>query len=145
MKLCIPKIKEDTLSEKELSIYSNLDQQCYGPDIASKVAYKLVEGRGLFHSHKYYCGMGLFFYENLFTMGDVHDGYEAPFEYVVSCNDEEDFILWLSNENDQSMSLYGERFNNQTITKIRLEWFLEEEYSPVWNDYCMYIRRRNLI
>lgn len=145
MKLLVSKIKEDTLSEKELSIYNNLDQLYYGQDIASKVTYKLVNDRGLFHSHKYYCGMGLFFYENSYTMGDVHDGYEAPFECIVSCNDEQDFISWLANENDQSMSSYGEKFNNQTITKIRLEWFLEEDYSPVWNDYCMYIRRRNLI
>ena len=27
--------------------------------------------------------------------------------------------------------LYGEAFNNQTITKLRLQWYLEDSYSSV--------------
>lgn len=38
------------------------------------------------------------------------------------------------------MALFGERFDNQTITKTRLNGYLEANYSPVWNEYCTYLR-----
>lgn len=143
--LHIPKVSLKALSEKELDIYQNLDQRPYGRETAMRVVEKLLLGIGLFHAHRDYCGMGIFFFENSYTLGVVYDGYDAPFNSVVTSSNKDDFASWLSRENDQSMSLYGEKFNNQTITLVRLEWYLDEDYSPVWNDYCFYLRRRNLI
>ena len=144
--LHIPKINLEILSEKELVIYGNLDNQPYGRSLALDVTKKLsipeYEGWGLFHSHRDYCGLGLFFFEGFYSLGVVFDGY-SPYPLLVTCKKEVDFIAWLSNENDQSMTLYGKKFNNQTITRLRLEWFLEDNYSPVWNDYCRYLRDRN--
>lgn len=138
-----PKITLETLTEKELALYHNLDLQPYGKDLATQVAQKLLvpqyEGWGLYHSHRDYCGLGLFFDQGNYSMGVVNDGY-GPGDPVITFEDQQEFTTWLANENDQSMALYGERFHNQTITKVRLEWFLEANYSPVWNDFCQYLR-----
>lgn len=139
------KINKDTLSEKDLKIYHNLDDLPFGSELAEQVAVKLHVSEGVYHGHRDYCGLGLFYYANYYTLGSVYDGYDAPNEIIVTFKEKTDFVNWLAKESDQSMSVYGERFNNQTITKIRLEWFLEEQYSPVWNDYRRYIRERNLM
>lgn len=142
-----PKISLDTLSEKELEIYHKLDNELYGKPLAQQVVTKLkkpkYEGWGLFHSHRDYCGLGLCFYENTYQLGIVNDGFMPPLPVLISFEKETDFVKWLSSENDQSMALYGEKFNNQTITRTRLQWFLEDNYSPVWNEYCLYLRKQN--
>lgn len=138
-----PKISLESLTEKELVLYHNLDNTPYGLELATQVAQKLIppkyEGWGVFHAHRDYCGLGLFYDQEKYVLAPVYDGY-GPQTPVVSCSDEQDFITWLSQESDQSMALFGDRFNNQTITKVRLRWFLETDYSPVWNDFCRYLR-----
>lgn len=145
MKLHLPKITLETLTEKQLALYHNIDTQAYGELLAKAVAKKIVQGEGLFHAHRDYCGSGLFFYNELFTLGMIQDGYGYSYEedIVATFESEEDFVQWLAKENDQSMSCYTNQFNTQPITKIRIDWFLEEHYSPVWNDYCHYIKERN--
>ncbi len=143
MKLLIPKITLDQLSNTQQQIFYNLNTQRYGEPIASAVVEKLMslpsEYDGLYFSHKDYCGIGMFYLKEKFILSTVYDGYNLDL-IIAEFNSKNQFVTWLSNQSDQSMSLYGERFNNQTITKIRLNWFLEDHYSPVWNSYCNYLK-----
>lgn len=142
MNLLIPKISIKDLNQDEQVYYHRLDNEPYGQELAGKVAEKLLANNdGLYHSHRDYCGLGLFIYEGLFTLATVYDGYGVN-KVVANFSDTAEFIHWLAAENDQSMALYGEAFNNQTITKDRLEWYLEDNYSPVWNDYAGYRREK---
>ena len=144
--LHIPKISLETLSDKELERYYNLDDEAFGKALALGVAKKLMENPGesggLYLSHRDYCGMGLYVHEGKFTLGTVYDG-RGPYPVVASFESAPEFVQWLTTQSDQSMALYGEEFDNQTITEIRLEWYLEDNYSPIWNTYCMYIRERD--
>jgi len=163
MKAHIPTIPLEALGENELAEYHALNNERYGEGLARKVADKLeqnlskydergyyVSAGGLYHSHRDYCGVGLYFFENRFTFGEVNDAM-GPHPIFLTFDDKDEFVEWLSNQSDQSMSLIAFAkdkyvsfiFNNQTITKERLEWYLEENYSPVWNSYCAYLRKRS--
>ena len=154
MKLHIPKIKLETLTVKQLEVYFSLNQENFGRDLATKVTEKLMQtetNNGLYHSHRDYCGLGLFYVQNRFYLASIDDGYYLSFnfekrerDFVASFESKDEFIEWLSQENNQSMALYGEKFDNQTITKVRLLWFLEENYDPVWNSYCRFLSDNNL-
>lgn len=156
----IPKIPLEALREEELSEYHRLSDERYGEHLAQKVAEKLTEnpssyhngyytGGGLFHAHRDYCGIGLYFFERKFTLGEVNDGM-GPHPIIYTFGDAAEFITWLANQNDQGMSLIvaakdqhsSSKFNNQTITKTRLNYFLEADYSPNWNAYCAYLRKQ---
>jgi len=156
MKFLTPKISLSSLNEKELKIFHSLGKEIYGRELALKVAENLkrnpirlnenghyVGSGGLYHSHRDYCGIGLYYFEGKFTLGEVNDGM-GPYPIIAESGTEIEFLEWLTNESDQSMAMYGEQFNNQTITKIRLEWFLEENYNSVWNAYCLYCKNRNI-
>lgn len=142
MALLIPKIQTKNLRKEELALFYNLDAVPYGKALATSVSQKLKKApdvyHGLYHSHRDYCGLGLFYENGFFKLTTVNDGY-GPDITVANFNSQSDFLAWLTKENDQSMSLYGDKFNNQTITKLRLEWYLEDNYSPVWNAYCAYV------
>lgn len=143
MKLLLPKIEPKKLKKEELALYQNLNTKPYGEALAAKVTEKLIRTpdvyHGLYHAHRDYCGLGLFYENGLFKLTTVNDGY-GPDTTVAHVETETEFVAWLAQEHDQSMSLYGEKFNNQTITKVRLHWYLKDNYSPVWNDYCQYLR-----
>lgn len=145
MKLEIDKIPVSALTAGELKIYLELDDRVYGKDLSLRVTKKLLENiddnGGLYHAHRDYCGLGLYVHKGLFTLGTVYDG-RGPFPIVATFGSEADFVEWLSRQSDQSMALYGEQFNNQTIDRIRLEWFLDDGYSPIWNLFCEYVRER---
>ncbi|MBC9797221.1 hypothetical protein [Sinomicrobium weinanense] len=162
MKFQIPIPLPSSLNRKELEIFHSLNQETYGLELARKVAGKLkqhptrlnengyyVGGGGLYHSHRDYCGIGLYFFEGKFTLGEVNDAM-GPCPVLITFDEEEEFVEWLANQSDQSMSLMVRNdhlpfnFNNQTITKIRLEYFLEEEYDPVWNSYGAYVKKRKI-
>jgi hypothetical protein len=142
MKLLVPKIKLQTLRKEQSALYQNLSATNYGETLAADITEKLLKSedtfKGLYHAHRDYCGIGLFYENGTFTLSIVDDGY-APGEPIAIFDSQTDFTAWLSQESDQSMSLYGQNFNNQTITKVRLDWYLEENYSPVWNAFCAYI------
>ncbi|MGV3762942.1 hypothetical protein [Parapedobacter sp.] len=150
----IPNISRDSLSEKDLEIFHSLDQVRYGEELAGRVAEKLKRMStglnendhyavsGLYHAHRDYCGTGLYFFDGKFTLGEVNDGM-GPHPVLIVFESEQEFVSWLADQSDQGMSLYTRRsFNNQTITKMRLTWYLEDEYSPVWNSYCMYVGKQ---
>ena len=146
MELLIPKIEIKSLTSKELKIYKHLNQSPYGMVLATQVTAKLKkntnESGGLYLSHRDYCGLGIYLHRNRFCMGIVNDG-RGPYPTIISFDHSYEFTSWLACENDQSMALYGEHFNNQTISKIRLEWYLDNAYSPIWNAYCTYYIREN--
>ena len=146
MELFIPKIALETLTETERERYAALDQTPYGESIARAVAGKLsenpTEGGGLYFAHRDYCGMGLYKLEEKFILGTVNDA-RGPYPVVATFGSEAAFADWLADQSDRSMALYGEKFDNQTITRLRLEWYLEDAYSAVWNVYCNYVRERN--
>ncbi|MEC3879223.1 hypothetical protein [Parapedobacter sp. 10938] len=150
MKVHIPKIPLEALQEKELAKYRDLNDESYGEPLARKVAGKLMEHpSGLFHSHRDYCGIGLYFFEGKFTLGEVNDGM-GPHPIMLTFDGKDEFIAWLADQSDQRMSLiaavkdnyFSFKFNNQTITKTRLRYFLEADYSPDWNSYCAYLRKQ---
>lgn len=142
MHLLTPKIQVKNLMKQEASLYKNLCTIPYGKALATKVTEKLLKSsdvnHGLYHAHRDYCGLSLFNENGLFKLTTVYDGY-GPESTIISFDSKVEFIEWLALENDQSMSLYGEKFNNQTITKIRLDWYLQANYSPAWNDYCHFV------
>lgn len=143
MQLQMPKITTDQLTAKELSLYKNLSHKPYGIALATRVTEKLMNApdlhHGLYHAHRDYCGLGFFYENKVFKLTTVNDGY-GPDTTIASVDSKTGFLACLAEENDQSMSLYGEKFNNQTITRIRLQWYLEPDYSPVWNSYCLYLK-----
>ncbi len=141
--MIIPRISLNQLSDKEVQIFHGLNSGNYGKRLSNGVAEKLAkstsEYEGLYFSHRDYCGIGIFVQKEKFVLSTVYDGYGVD-SIIAEFDSKSEFIEWLSNESDQSMSLFGEKFNNQTITKLRLNWYLEDNYSPVWNSYCQYIR-----
>jgi len=160
MKIHTPKIRLEELLKTESDTFYSLGSEEYGETLARRVMVKLslmpsskknnyLTGGGLYHSHRDYCGVGLYFFEGKFTIGEVNDGM-GPYPIIATFENEDEFVTWLSHQSDQSMSLVvavkdnyvSSRFNNQTITKTRLEYFLETEYSPVWNAYCDYLRKK---
>jgi len=161
MELPTSNISYQSLTEAEQDTYRALSDEPYGGVLAAKVAGKLrldpssvsrngfyTSGGGLYHAHRDYCGIGLYFFEGKFTLGEVNDGM-GPHPILATFEGEEQFVAWLSRQSDQGMSViadgrYGSaRFNNQTITRLRLEWYLEEHYSPGWNTYCAYVREKS--
>lgn len=146
MEFKIPKIAINTLTEKELTLYKELDKTPYGIELAQQVINKLIsnpgEDNGLYFFHRDYCGLGIFYVNKEFLLADVSDGWGINKTIALSSS-QTDFVDWLSQENDQSMSLYGEQFNNQTITRIRLEWYLEDDFSHTNNAFCLYLEKRN--
>src|SRR5690606_27498156 len=160
MELPILKIPYQRLTEAEQDEYYGLSDEPYGTTLAAKVAEKLkrnpsslskngfcTTAGGLYHAHRDYCGIGLYFFEGKFILGEVNDGM-GPQPMLGIFEDEEQFVVWLASQSDQSMSVivdgrYGSgRFNNQTITKVLLQWYLEEQYSPGWNAYCAYVKEK---
>lgn len=153
-------VSPDSLTEAEQKIYCALSDETYGTALAAAVAEKLrqdplliseqghyMTGGGLYHAHRDYCGIGLYFLAGKFTMGEVNDGL-GPHPILVTFDSDTQFIAWLAVQSDRSMSLifddtYASKFNNQTITRLRLQWYLEAGYSPVWNMYCMYVREQS--
>ncbi|NQD71464.1 hypothetical protein HP439_12095 [Sphingobacterium shayense] len=160
MKMYISDISPSALSEKDLEIFDALDREIYGETVAGAVANKLRQrptrlskegyylgAGGLYHAHRDYCGIGLYFFDGKFCIGEVNDGM-GPHPVLITFENEREFVQWMAEQSDQSMSLVVRddqlsfNFNNQTITKIRLQYFLEVDYDAAWNSYCAYIKKQ---
>lgn len=149
MQVYQPKIAIGTLTDKQLEIFHDLNDDMYGIELATKIAEKLMqtnENKGLLFNHRDYCGLGLFYHQQRFILYEVEDGNSPNNNFlfrkedvVASFDTQQEFIHWLANENDKSMSLYGSNFNNQTITKIRLLWFLQKDYSSSLNAFYNFL------
>lgn len=131
------------LTAKQKDIYHSLSGRVYGSVLAQLVAEKLAQpnSQALYFSHRDYCGMGISAKKGAYQLVSVYDGYcdfyEADNRYgstpLLTFKTKPEFIIWLAQQSDRSMALIGENFNNQTITLWRLVWYLQEDYSPVWN------------
>lgn len=142
MKNDLPLINISSLNDDEYEIYQALDQEAFAMELANKVVEKLFNTMdGLYFSHRDYCGVGIYVVEDIIVIGEVNDGM-GPHPIFISFDNQVEFTDWLSRQSDQSMSLCTRSsFNNQTITKIRLEYFLQADYSSNWNSYCMYLAK----
>lgn len=143
MTILIPKIDANQLSKTDFDRFNNLNSKQYGLCLATKVADKLSTQKNkkdLYFYHRDYCGLGIFYTDEKFILSTVFDGFPTH-EVIAEFIEKSVFTDWLAIESDQSMSLYGTKFNNQTITKMRLNWFLEDNYSPVWNNFCQYAQK----
>lgn len=103
MHLLTPKIQVNDLNKQEASLYKNLSAIAYGTALATKIAEKLIRTtdtfQGLYHSHRDYCGLGLFYENDLFKLTTVYDGY-GPESTIISFDSKVEFIEWLALEND---------------------------------------------
>ena len=76
MKLIISKIPLGKLLE-EVKIYHQLDSNLYGEELSNRVAQKLTKPnqQGIYFAHLDYCGLGIFYTSETFTLTTVYDGY----------------------------------------------------------------------
>ncbi|TAF66018.1 MAG: hypothetical protein EAZ55_07325 [Cytophagales bacterium] len=95
----------------------------YGNSLATNVAIYLEKGGVIAYAHRDYCGMGLIYdaEKQKFAYCSVQDGQGFYPEKVF--DNRKDFIKWLSEQSDESLS--GKELseflrNNQRITKERL-------------------------
>lgn len=145
MKRHIPEISLDRLTPKQVEVWEALDVQPYGVEFIGQVLHKLYHPRAAYrkicHSHKDNCGIGLFLEATKPVLGTAYDG-TGPWDLIVEFESREECHHWMAQQSDRSMALLGEHFNNQPLTRLRFEWFLEPHYSPIWNDFCLYAHSR---
>lgn len=110
------------------------DTSNYGKTLAKQVADALERKRTMILAeHQCYCGIGFDIQSGNYNLCRVYD--EVPLEILISFNNKEKFIDWLSLKNDFSMSgsdpndeeLYEKTDfyrNNQRITKQDLIKFV---------------------
>lgn len=112
-----------------------LSQAPVGRDLADLVATQLRldsnKGRGLWNSHRDYCGHGLIFECDEFRLIEVRDGSGRDADVISSWESAEEFVGWLSEQSDYSLAgadpgelnLYTDspsRLNNQRLSIARL-------------------------
>ncbi len=134
-------ISIDELNLCELKTYHGLDSEVYGNELAEVVTEKLEnnpDDGGLYHSDRDYCGLGLFFSNVLFQLTEVFDGIIQP-KILVQTSHREEFTQCLAEQSDQSISRYGQHFNNPSLSRIRFIWHIDENYSPIWDSYCTFL------
>jgi len=121
-----------------------LSKKPYGKSFARSVIDKLiVKGEssngmaGIYHVHRDYCGMGLFYIQKIFSICYVYEGMIAPEKSIVSFQNKEQAVDFLSRQSDYTMSGYDKtsvlkessefRLNNQRLTRKMLENFLSRK------------------
>ncbi len=111
---------------------ASLSKEPIGAELATRVVEQLMgdaDKRGLWFSHRDYCGHGLKHSSGQFHLIEVYDGY-AHHE-LQSWGDEEAFRVWLGSQSDWSLSgaddsqpelLANSTFdlNNQRLTRQRM-------------------------
>lgn len=114
------------LSESQKSELALLSSEPFGRDLAAKVAKYLKKHGRIAYNHRDYCGMGLFYFDNGYLYTAVDDGHPVPYygkERGWYFDNMHSFIDWLADQSDYSLSNFENphTFNNQTITKTRLQ------------------------
>lgn len=98
------------------------DTNPYGRGLAEQIAQLLRQAEGIYHVHRDYCGMGLWFDKGAYYYGPVHEGYPTG---EITFATELAFVHWLAQQSDES--LCGREtgndwlIDNQRITRARLE------------------------
>jgi hypothetical protein len=78
------------------------DRHVYGVALATRVADLLDGGGSIRDSHAYYCGTGFVRDGGLYCWAHIDEGYCG--EHLRSFERREDFIAWLAQESDHSLS-----------------------------------------
>ncbi|KAG2372854.1 hypothetical protein C9374_012064 [Naegleria lovaniensis] len=113
-------------------VIAALSREPVGTELAQQVAQALKSGRYIMNGHRDYCGVGLVYTtpQKVFEFCYVNDGFNT--DSIISFSDENEFIKFLSEQSDYSMSGADESSavfyekntfgrNNQRITVARLE------------------------
>ena len=131
-------------------VLNRLSRESVGPALASRVAARLVKDagrKGIWNSHRDYCGHGLIYRESQLCLVQVHDGLAKDGLMVGAWNSEAEFAGWLARQSDYSLSgaepgealLYTSnpsQINNQRLTRVRLEEYASgQAVLPVFRDY----------
>src|SRR5690606_26349282 len=138
MELLVPKISKDSLTEDQLRIHERLGSKPFGIKLAKAVLEKLKDRRtkvnGLYYSGRGYCGIGLFVdkYQRP-VMQTVFNGAAALPIIARFNSDDNDFLSWLAQENEQSMSLYGGQFHGRILSRARLMYYLKDDFNPAFD------------
>ena len=123
---------------------AGLSKEPIGAELAERVATKLVKDRGrkgLWHTHRDYCGHGLIFLDGRICLVEYDDGYAHEGSVLKSWQTEADFVDWLKDQSDYSLSSTDPKEkdlfttspfkqNNQRITRRRLERYVAGERNP---------------
>ncbi len=115
-------------------IIEKLDKTIIGLELAETVAKRLKSGKGLFSSHRDYCGHGLDYINGKYRLLEVHDGEPEWSEIVAEWETINDFVNFLSRQSDWSLSgankaeiiFYTDNLfslNNQRLTKELLKQY----------------------
>lgn len=104
-------------------VMGKLSNEPFGKQLAIQIAELLKQGFDIYHSHRDYCGMGLWFENGSYCYGDVWDAYPQTLKRHFTS--EEEFVYWLGEQSDLSLCGLEESdswlYNNQRITRKRLE------------------------
>jgi hypothetical protein len=124
------KQREKEEQERKLVYKRELATQTasYGLPLAQAVAIRLQQGATLGYTHRDYCGTGLQYNsKGQFEYVELWD--YAP-DVLQAFDNEKAFVQWLSQQSDASLALLDAAssfyWGNQTITRKRLEAFVEE-------------------
>ena len=144
MELLLPKIKVESLNAAERKIYDRLISKPFGKKLAAAV-YKTMKERktqwnGVFYRGASYCGIGFFLdkYGRILVQS-VYKGVAALPIIIKFSSDESEFIRWLAEETEQSISCYGERFTIHSITRARLMHYLSNKNSAIYDNETLNI------
>ena len=117
---------------------AELSRQPVGRALATRIAAQLQTDdgkRGLWVSHRDYCGHGLVYRTARYRLVEYSDGDIVNGEQLIAWDKSDDFISWLERQSDYSLSgavesepdLFTDspsKRNNQRITVVRLQDYL---------------------
>ena len=123
---------------------AGLSKEPIGLELAERVASKLVTDRGrrgIWYTHRDYCGHGLVFLEEKICLVEYSDGFPKEGSILNSWGTKSGFVNWLKDQSDHSLSGADEKekeiytnnpftLNNQRITRKRLKRYLAGEPNP---------------
>lgn len=123
---------------------AHLSREPVGAELAEQVASKLIKDRGrrgVWYTHRDYCGHGLIFLHERICLVEYSDGFPQEGSVLKSWQSESDFAQWLGAQSDYSLSSADPeqkelfttdpwRLNNQRITTRRLERYVAGERNP---------------
>lgn len=130
----------------EKATIEKLNRSKIGIELASKVAKKLLKDKGrkgIWYTHRDYCGHGLISIDDNISLVEVHDGDPLDGKALLSWKSESDFISWLARQSDFSLSgadpdekeLFSEDsfgLNNQRLTAERLTEYVKGPTKRFW-------------
>lgn len=127
-----------------------LSREPIGLPLAERVTARLVKDagrKGVWNSHRDYCGHGLIYLAPEFRLVEVHDGQAAEGRVLSVWTSDSGFSAWLAGQSDFTLSgadarepllhtAVPARLNNQRLTRNRLQAYADgREVLPAFQDY----------